>query len=328
MSSATASAPSKVMLLGDHAVVYGYPCIVTAADLRVQVTARLLGAPEVTIHAAGLAQPYATTVEQLVSDRELPRKVGFVAAALRHFWRSHGAAFGVELVTRSQFSQSYGLGSSSAVTVATIAALAAAAGRAVDRDRIFQLSYETVLEVQEGIGSGFDVAAATYGGTLYYVTGGKAIHPLAQGALPLVVGYSGVKARTTDYVRKVAQMQRRFPDYVGFVMESIGKTVDRARSALEQGDHELFGQYMNLNQGCLAALEVSTPELDALISAARRAGAYGAKLSGAGGGDCMIALVGEESRAPVEAAIRGLDIPGAELLAVRTGAEGVRLEPS
>ncbi len=328
MPSVTASAPSKVMLLGDHAVVYGYPCIVTAADLRMQVSARLLGTPDVTIHASGLAQPFAATAEQLMSAQALPREVEFVACALRTFWKSYGAPFGVELATRSQFSQSYGLGSSSAVTVATIKALSEAAGFAADRDHIFRLSYETVLEVQKGIGSGFDVAAATYGGTLYFVSGGKIIHSFAQQALPLVIGYSGVKARTTIFVRKVAQFRRKFPDFVGFIMESIGKTVDRARPSLEQGDYELFGQYMNLNQGYLAALEVSTPELDALISAARQAGACGAKLSGAGGGDCMIALVGQEDRAKVEAAIRDSGIPGAEVLAVKTGAEGVRLEPS
>lgn len=328
MPSVTASAPSKVMLLGDHAVVYGYPCIVTAADLRMQVSVRLLSTPDVAIHAPGLAQPFTTTPEQLVSAQSLPREVEFVACALTTFWKSNGTTFGVELVTRSQFSQSYGLGSSSAVTVATIKALSEAAGYAADRDRIFRLSYETVLKVQGGIGSGFDVAAATYGGTLYFVTGGKVIHPMAQQVLPLVIGYSGVKARTTVYVRKVAQFRRRFPEFVRFVMEGIGETVDRARPSLEQGNYELFGQYMNLNQGYLHALDVSTPELDALISAARVNGAYGAKLSGAGGGDCMVALVGEGSRAKVEAAIRDSGIPGAEILAVRTGAEGVRLETS
>ena len=328
MPSVTASAPSKVMLLGDHAVVYGYPCIVTAVDLRVQVSASLLDTRDVTIHAAGLAQPFAATVEQLVSSQALPREVEFVACALRTFWKAYGATFGVEIVTRSQFSQSYGLGSSSAVTVATMKALAEAVGSATDRDRIFRLSYETVLEVQGGIGSGFDVAAATYGGTLYFVTGGTVIHPLAEPVLPLVIGYSGVKARTTVYVRQVARLRQRFPQFVEFIMASIGKVVDDAKRSLEQGDYELFGQYMNLNQGYLHALDVSTPELDSLISAVRQNGAYGAKLSGAGGGDCMIALVGEESRATVETAIRGSGIPGAEVLAVRTGADGVRVEPS
>jgi mevalonate kinase len=292
------------------------------------VSASLLDTHDVAIHAAGLAQPFAATTEQLISSQALPQEVEFVACALRTFWKSYGATFGVEIVTRSQFSQSYGLGSSSAVTVATMKALAEAVGAATDRDRLFRLSYETVLEVQKGIGSGFDVAAATYGGTLYFVTGGKVIHPLAEPVLPLVIGYSGVKARTTAYVRKVARLRQRFPQFVESIMERIGKVVDDAKLSLEEGNYELFGQYMNLNQGYLHALDVSTPELDSLISAARQNGAYGAKLSGAGGGDCMIALVGEESRAKVEMAIRGSGIPGAEVLAVRTAADGVRVEPA
>jgi mevalonate kinase len=212
------------------------------------------------------------------------------------------------------------------VTVATLRALAEVAGEAIGPGDLFKLGYEVALAAQEGLSSGFDVAAAIYGGTLYYVTGGRVLEPLGVGELPLVVGYTGIKADTTEYIKRVAQRRQRFPLLVNTILESIAALVDEAKGALGRGDLPEVGRLMNLNQGWLQALGVSTDELDRLIHAARLAGAYGAKLSGAGGGDCMIALVDEGRRLDVERAIEGAGIPGARVLRVRTGAEGVRIE--
>jgi mevalonate kinase len=326
MASVTASAPAKLMLYGEHAVVYGAPCIVTAVDLRVRVTVTLQGGDRVGIATPTLAEPYATTCQEITGGAAAPREVAFVLAALRGFWAEAGGLFGVEIATASDFTQAYGLGSSSAVTVAALAALAEATGHTLPAERLFALGYRAVLDVQNGLGSGFDIAAALYGGTLYFVTGGKTIEPLDLPELPLVIGYSGVKARTTDYGRRVAELRGHFPALVNGVMSLITQTVDAAREALLVGDYAAAGRLMNLNEGLLDALGVSTPALNRLIEAARGAGAYGAKLSGAGGGDCMFALVDGNRRAAVEAALDGTGLPGAGVVRVRTGAAGVRVE--
>lgn len=326
MATVIVSAPGKLMLFGEHAVTYGHPCIVTAVDLRMQVSVTISGTEQVTVHVPSLSEPFVESVTGLLAANLLPREVRFVAVAIRKFWEHIGETFGVSIATQSEFAQSYGLGSSSAVTVATIKALSEATNYGLDLRRIFKLSYETVLEIQEGAASGFDVAAATYGGTLYFVTGGKVIMPIAVDGLPLVVGYSGVKADTTEYIRKVADRYQRFPKLVNFTMDNIGSIVKDAKLALEQGDYEKLGQLMNSNQDYLHSLSVSTYELDFLISAARLHGAYGAKLSGAGGGDCMIALASSENRLKVEDAIEQSGIPGAKVIQLRTGSEGVRIE--
>ncbi len=144
--------------------------------------------------------------------------------------------------------------------------------------------------------------------------------------LPLVIGYSGTKASTTEYVQKVVSLHEKFPDLVDFIMNNIEEVVRNAKLALVQGDYAKAGQLMNLNQGYLHALGVSTYELDFLIYAARFNGAYGAKLSGAGGGDCMIGLVSNEDKPKVESAIEQSNIPNARVISVNTGAEGVRIE--
>jgi len=333
-----ASAPGKLILFGEHAVVYGYPCIVSAVEARVRVCVRMLAGDQVILCVPGISEPLALGVQDVLGADRFPSAVRFVALALRRFWQHVGRTFGVEITSvphpqsggrsrpQDALSASYGLGSSSAVTVATLRALAEVAGEAIGPGDLFKLGYEVALAAQEGLSSGFDVAAAIYGGTLYYVTGGRVLEPLGVGELPLVVGYTGIKADTTEYIKRVAQRRQRFPLLVNTILESIAALVDEAKGALGRGDLPEVGRLMNLNQGWLQALGVSTDELDSLIQAARLAGAYGAKLSGAGGGDCMIALVDENRRLDVERAIEGAGIPGARVLRIRTGAEGVRVE--
>jgi len=320
-----ASAPGKLMLFGDHAVLYGHPCLVTAVDLRVQVSVTLTNEPQVVIKAEGLSKPVVISTDTLASCNTLPKAVKFVGLAVKRFWQHIGDTFGVTLTTQSEFTYSYGLGSSSAVTVATIKALSIATNIDLSNEQIFKLSYETVLEAQVGHASGFDVAAAVYGGTLYYIMG-KPVQPLPFHSLPLVIGYSGIKAGTVNLVTQVADLHDHYPDHITAIMTNIGLVVDDARLALERGDYPLLGQMMKFNQGYLQALGVSTPQLNSLISGTQEQGAYGAKLSGAGGGDCMIALVDDISRPNVETFLQQSKLAGVKQIQAQTGAEGVRGE--
>jgi len=307
-------------------VVYGHPCIVTAVDLRIRVTVAALSGSQVIMHVPAQAEPFATSIAELQLASRFPAAVRFLALAVKRFWEHVGRPFGVEITTESEFGASYGLGSSSAVTVAAIKSLAVAVGQDMGADSLFALGRQVVLEAQEGFSSGFDVAAATYGGTLFFVTGGKVIAPLVEGEMPLVVGYTGGKADTTECIKRIARRRRLFPLLVNTIMENIAPLVHEARVAIEQGDLAELGRLMNVNQNWLEALGVSTSELDRLVRAARLAGAYGAKLSGAGGGDCMIALTDGQSRPKVERAIEGAGVVGAHVVRVRAGAEGVCID--
>ena len=137
----------------------------------------------------------------------------------------------------------------------------------------------------------------------------------------LVIGYSGVKADTASIVKDVARKRNEQKERVDRIFEATGKLVMQAKVAGDKGDWETVGKLMNFNQEYLRDLGVSTEKLEEMIAAAKKAGAYGAKLSGAGGGDCMIALVPKEKREAVEQAIASCG----QLVNVTVHAEGVRV---
>jgi len=273
------------MLLGEHAVVYGYPCIVTALSERLCITQGL---------------PSGDT--------------RFIDAAIKTWGKP-----GETLSAQCAFSGKYGFGSSSAVTVAALKTLRPDA----TEKEIFDAAYKIVMDIQ-GKGSGFDVAAATYGGTLYYIKN-KVIEPLAIKEMPLVVGYTGVKANTPILVAEVASKRAKEPEKVERIFQAIAKIVEEAKIKMVEGDWERVGRLMDFNQEYLRDLGVSSEKLEAMISAAKGAGAWGAKLSGAGGGDCMIALHpgGVQGKPLVKKAITEA---GGEVVHVSPNAPGVRVE--
>lgn len=296
----TATAPGKLMLLGEHAVVYGYPCLVTAVDLRYTVTLAPGDTHTVTLHTPQLAAP--RTVPLAAAGHAAPRETAFVEAVIARFRDHFGLKAGFTLTTDGP-AVSYGLGSSSAVTVATAAALNRLTGAGLGAHGLFDVCYAAVLDVQ-GRGSGYDVASAVYGGTLYYRNAPFTAEPLP-GAPSLVIGYSGSKVGTVGLVAGVAALRERFPELIDPVFDTIGATVDAGREALLAGDAARFGVLTNVHSGLTDALGVNTATLARLVYAARDAGALGAKLSGAGGGDCIFALVTDDTRAAVAAAITG-----------------------
>jgi len=324
MQAITASAPGKLMLLGEHAVVYDRPCLVTAVDLRVYVTVRPVETPHVVVHSSTDATEYTYALDAVRNGRGgYPRAIAFVMAALARVLRAHPYEYGLRIHTQGP-PRSFGLGSSSAVTVAAVRALTAVLGVELSARALFDWAYGAVLDVQ-GAASGFDVAAAVYGGTLYFVTGGAAIEPVEATAMPLVIGYSGEKVSTVDLVGGVAELRTQMPWAVDPLFDVMADLVDAARPALAQQDWPTLGRLMNINQGLLDSLGVNTDSLDRLIFAARAAGALGAKLSGAGGGDCMFALADPAQTAAVHTA---LEQAGAEIVSLPINAAGVRVEPA
>ena len=298
------SAPGKLLLLGDHAVVYGYPCLVTAVDKRLYVEAEIIDDENDDI-----------ITPQVKESR-------FVLESIAYFKEQFQIKQSVRIKTKGDFSHQVGLGSSSAVTVATFKALGLLFNKQMSLDELFQMSYRVNLLIQ-GVGSGFDIAAATYGETLEYVVGGKVIEPLHIKSLPLVVGYSGTKADTPFYIRRVAEAFKSKKEEMEKIFKSIQILVESAKGGLVSGDFSLVGKCMNENQKLLVQLGVSTPKLDKMIISAIDAGAYGAKLSGAGGGDCMIALVDEKKRLNVEKSIEQV---GGEIIHVNVNTVGVTIE--
>lgn len=316
------SAPGKLMLFGEHAVIYHRPCIVTAVGQRMIVKIKPAREEKLLLDAPGVGiKGYSKKIKDLAYG-EVPKGARFIETGIRNFFQKYKVKQGIEVKTKAGFSSEVGFGSSAAVTVAVLAGLAKLFKIRLLRKQLFDLTYKTVLDVQ-GVGSGFDLAASIWGGTLYFVTGGKKIVPLKTKKLPLVVGYTGIKADTPTMVKKVANLRKNNKKLVDSIFEQISFLTNKAKTALLAGDFKKVGELMNLNQGLLDALGVNTKELANLIFAAREAGAWGAKLSGAGGGDCMIAFCSKENRRKVEKAITSV---GGKVLKIKPNAEGARVE--
>jgi mevalonate kinase len=302
---AQASAPGKLMLMGEHAVVYGYPSIVTACDTRIVVSVEQGDVPGVVVDAPG------------VSDTR------FVTEAINRVKSLYARPFpNVIIRTKAQFSSFYGLGSSSAVTVATICALGAFLEMKFDKKTLFEQSYEVIRSVQQ-VASGFDVAAAVYGGTLLYGNGGELLTPIAVDTASLLVAYTGVKADTVSLVQSVQQKKQTYGAKVDRIFDAIKKLTEEAKDKMIEGDWERVGKLMDFNQEYLRDLGVSSEKIETLIHAARSAGAWGAKLSGAGGGDCIIAVAPSGKREEIKKAI---EEAGGEIVSIGLGARGAELE--
>lgn len=322
MKAVTVSAPGKLMLLGEHAVVYNRPCLVTAVGQRMRATVTLLDSLEFQLEASDVQ---VTNYKKLLSDLgngEIPKGAKFVEIAIKNFNDKFPLKGGVRVETASEFSSKLGFGSSSASTVCVIKALAELTGNKLNNKEIFDLAYKAVLDIQ-GKGSGFDVAAAIYGGTLYFETGGKVIEPLDIDGLPLVIGYSGVKADTVTLLNQVSELSNKHPEMVEGIYNQMRDLVEKAKVAILAKNLKELGHLMTKDQDLLKKLGVSTGKLDAMVGASCEAGAYGAKLSGAGGGDCMIALVDKQTETVVQ---RQVEQKGGEIIYVATGVEGVRTE--
>ncbi len=318
----TASAPGKLMLFGEHSVVYGYPCLVTAVNQRLTVTVEANGESVFSLKAPDLGLiTYSKTIEDL--GKKPPKSVRFVETLYKIFLDKYPQKKTIKVTTKSDFSSLFGFGSSSAVTVAFAKALTTFYGINLSKKELFDLCYQAVIAVQ-GVGSGFDLAAAIWGGTIYYIPPAKVVRKIKLEKLPLLVGYTGVKADTPTLVRMVAELKNNQPARVETIFQQISQIVKQAAKVLEKPlNLNQLGKLIQKNQTLLKEIQVSSQELNNLIWASQQAGAYGAKLAGAGGGDCMFALADEANCNKIKQNIKKA---GGHVMDVELNAPGVKLE--
>jgi mevalonate kinase len=265
----------KVILLGEHAVVYGTPAIAVGIEHGVRADARSIesGPSRLAVREWGVE------VEADDDDTDL----GKAYAALL---KASASEAPVRVEAQVDLPPGGGLGCSAALGVAVARAIDPSASVEVIAERV--MAWESVFH---GNPSGIDAACASRGGFVAF-TKGEGIQTLQAGAsLTLCVGNSGIASSTKTMVEAVARLRARRPEVVHKSFEGIRSLVRNARLAIEAGDRFALGRLMDLNQMLLSGLFVSTPEIERLCGLARDSGALGAKLTGAGGGGCVVALV-------------------------------------
>ncbi|MEI8230251.1 MAG: mevalonate kinase [Candidatus Peregrinibacteria bacterium] len=318
----TVSAPGKLVVLGDHAVVYGHPALVMAVGQRMRATAELSGEPFLTLDAPDVEiLSYRKSLDDLGSG-EIPKGAKSVEFAVRRLFIDGILKSGVTVQTSSKFSGQFGFGSSGASAVTIIAAVFQLIDGMIDQRKVFDVAMQSVRD-SGSTGSGVDLAAAVYGGLAYFITGGKVIERLNVPAMHFVIGFSGVKVDTGTIVAEVKARADEQPKLYDGYFRSIGVLVDEGRKLAEAGDLRGFGEVMNRNQDLLEALGVGSAKLSAMIEGACAGGALGAKISGSGKGDCMIALCESDA---IPSVSTGIAEAGGQVIDVPCLVEGLRLE--
>jgi mevalonate kinase len=290
------SAPAKVILLGEHAVVYGRPAIAVPVS-QLCATAEITPGPPgsgLIVVSADLGQ--RVSVEKAAADDPL---AAIARLALTHLKASPPDAV---LTLTSTIPIAGGMGSGTAVSTAIVRALAAFLGRELAPAEVSKLVYQ-VEKLHHGTPSGIDNTVVAYERPVYFVKDHRLITLSVGAPLHLLVADSGIASRTREVVADVCAGWEAQPVRFDFLFDQIADLVEEAREAIEEGDPYLLGSLMDQNHEHLRELQVSCPKLDEMVDAARFGGALGAKLSGAGRGGSVIALVDEPAARDVEEAL-------------------------
>jgi mevalonate kinase len=296
MSHGKASAPAKVILFGEHFVVYGSPAILAAINKRVSVDARTMIHDEnkIVIRSdIGVAGEYHNNGEfnALEGGSKAKSVLDPLYGAIRQvLLMNNKKNIGIEIGISSTVPPGIGLGSSAASCVATVAAVDSLFQRNPSRQRVCELAIESERLIHKRT-SGADCYISTFGGLMQYYGKSKSFKNIdTNKSLSLVVASTGIKHSTSDLVAGV----KRFKDKNRILFESLSKQASdiflQACTAIESGKYDKVGELMKENQILLEQIGISHHKAHEIIDICSKAGAIGAKITGAGGGGAVIAL--------------------------------------
>lgn len=282
----TASAPGKTILFGEHAVVFGKPAIAVAVDKRAKITINKSKNDYTTIKSKDL--DFLAEVNLNNPNINLKKgKSGIIKYILQSLLTNHDKS-PLDVDLKLDMPIGAGLGSSAAVTVATLAALDAYHQKPIIVPEIAKTAHEIEVKVQ-GAASPLDTATSAYGG-LIYLSSEREVIPLdsdLEGSL--VIGYTSTRGNTGKMVAGVRKRRDTHPEIMDPLIDSVGKITDKAKNALLNDNKDELGELMDINHGLLDAMGVNTLNLSQMVYLARDAGASGSKITGAGGGGSIIA---------------------------------------
>ena len=314
-----ASAPAKTILFGEHFVVRGCPAIAIALNVRSNVKVSEHGDLSIKVKSLNLGE------EMIVDLNGKPVKLSpnltpytKIFEMLANYCNLKQAYIEI----KSDIPIAAGLGSSASIAVALTAAYSRYLGLSLSLDEISRIAYESE-KIVHGKPSGIDNSIATYGGGIVFEKGKiRRINIDKLSEAFIIIANTGIERSTRDAVLKVLRLYDKYESILMHVYEASRNLVNEAIKHIEEGNLRELGELMNINHGLLSAIGVSLLELEELVYIARKAGALGSKITGAGLGGCIIALSTKDNVEEVE---RALKVKAKWVLKASLSMDGVRV---
>ncbi|MDP9197190.1 MAG: mevalonate kinase [Thermoproteota archaeon] len=284
------SAPGKIILLGEHFVVYGNPVILAAINRRISLYLKPNGTPFTHIKSGGMELVVSTSKRQLL--RRMIDSSSFlypVLSCIANIQYQMNNFSGLDVIIESQIPHGEGLGSSAASCVATVGAMRALFGK-IDKPSICK-NAATAERIIHKNSSGADCYVSTFGGLMYYDPTCAYTHIDTKIKFLFLVCTTGIKHDTGNLVSRVKKFRDKNRPVFVELSERAKVICNDAKKALASGDPETLGKMMTENHKLLTRLDVSHPKLEEFIEICMSNGALGSKLTGAGGGGSIIALI-------------------------------------
>ena len=305
----------KVILFGEHFVVHGVPGIVSAIDSTTDAEVKKTGKGITVKDERKTAKGYSEEkkLQQLESIERMLKTMKIDPKTPLSIWLG-GSLPGFS-----------GLGASAASSVAIARAIAEELGMELSDERVNEIAYEAE-KAYAGTPSGIDNTAATYGGLLWFrknMSGGSnTIEKLGiQKPVEIIIGSTGLVANTKAMVEGVAERKKKNPQKYDPLFKQAEALAFAGRKALQEFDLKKVGELMNENHRLLQEIQVSSKELDQLVNIALKHGAFGAKLTGGGGGGCMTALT--PTRKLQEKVAAAIEKEGFQVLRTKIGVKKI-----
>jgi mevalonate kinase len=321
-SFAETSAPAKIILFGEHFVVYNKPAILASVTKRIKVAAHLNNSKTINIKSdLGIEASYKESDFNIIKGANDSQTILYpLYESARSVLSERHQILGLDILVNSEFPYGLGLGSSAASCVATVAAVDSLFHKP-DKQYVCDKAIKSERLIHNN-SSGADCYISTFGGLIYYIknTGFNKIY--CRKDLSLLIGNTGIRHSTGALVSSV----KKFKDENSSLFNNLSRRAENicrdAFTAITKGDERKLGKLMRENHTLLQQIGVSHDKIDYLVNVCVENGALGAKLTGAGGGGIMIALVPQEEKLKL---ISIIEKNGCECMAVEIDFNGLML---
>jgi mevalonate kinase len=324
VTSISASAPAKIILFGEHFVVYNQPIILASINKRMRIECKIDGEKNNTLkietnHFGKKTYPLSileNNNQNIVNDFFYP-----IIYIIRKVLPQYAETYGITIKIYSEIPPGVGLGSSAALSVAGVAAILGLYRRVKKKDEILDIAIETERIIHKN-SSGADCAVSTYGGLLYYQRNTNTRSLNLSKELSFIIINTGLKHSTGQLVSRVNSFRENNLCEFHNLSNNVSRICERAIKALEEGNFLNIGKLMNENQIILERIGVSTTEINNIIKLSLQYGAIGSKLTGAGGGGCVLALINHKDQ---DYFLRSLKKKGYECFPVLIENQGLKV---